>query len=285
VRGAASVKVRRWVALMLGGSLVLAGCGTGEAGRTAATTSSPATAVAAGPSEEASDQPNIVVAPGVAGSIDQDLIREAFNLAVVQGERDFGVRPARTITVYIDPDSAIGLEDALGLSARYAIHLRAGRARSMNSLLPLMMHEYTHVLQYQAGRLRPQWWVEGQADHQALRVRDVASAERERRALYTRLASDVRAKRAPELAELRGSLAWDAYVRRAGAGKAYGWGNAAVAFIEEMAGFDGVIRIMTDAEGPNTLGRFDDLIQSITGLGPEEFDNSLKQWVTEQARG
>jgi len=214
-----------------------------------------------------------------------DGVREAFRRAVEQGERDFGLRPTRRITVYIDPDDAAGLEDALGLSQKYAIHLRAGRATSLPALLPLMMHEYTHALQYQLGRLRPQWWVEGQADHEAQRVRDPAAAARERRTLFVQLASDVRSGRAPNLSSLRGSLAWDEYVKKAGAGKAYGWGHAAVAFIEARAGFDAVRRIMTDSEGPNTLGRFDELIQEVTGLSPAEFDAAVKQWVLDQARG
>lgn len=285
MRGMPSVRFRRWLAVILVGALTLTACGTREAGRSPSASFGGTGTAATASIDETDDLLNIVVAPAVAGSVDQGLIREAFTLAVAQGERDFGPRSSRTITVYIDPDSAIGLEDALGLSSRYAIHLRAGRSRGMNSLLPLMMHEYTHVLQFQSGRLRPQWWVEGQADHEALRVRDVASAERERRALYGRLASDVRAGRAPELSELRGSLAWDDYIRKAGAGRAYGWGNAAVAFIEERAGFEAVVRIMTDADGPNTLGRFDELIQTATGLGPQDFDNALKQWVTQQAKG
>lgn len=233
----------------------------------------------------AADGVSIVVAPAVAGSVDEGLIRDAFRRVVAQGERDFGLRPEHTVTIYIDPDTAIGLEDALGLSQKSAIHLRAGHARNMNSLLPLLMHEYTHALQYQTGRLRPQWWVEGQADHEALRVRDPASAQRERRALYTRLADDVRAGRAPRLADLRGGLAWDEYIKKAGAGKAYGWGNAAVAFIEDRAGFEGVARILTDKDGPNTYGRFDELVREVTGLSPDDFGAAVKQWVVQKTRG
>lgn len=236
-------------------------------------------------SDDALDVPIIVVAAGVRDRVDETVVREAFRRAVEQGERDFGLRPTRRITIYIDPDDATGLEDALGLSQKYAIHLRASRARSLPALLPLMMHEYTHALQYQVGRLRPQWWVEGQADHEAQRVRDPAAAERERRTLFAQLASDVRTGQAPNLSNLRGSLAWDEYVKKAGAGKAYGWGHAAVAFIEARAGFDAVRRIMTDTEGPNTLSRFDELIRETTGLAPHEFDAAVKQWVLEQARG
>jgi hypothetical protein len=279
------VIARRWMAALCALGLLAAGCRDSGAAPGAVTVPTEhETAVAAEP-DASTDGVTVVVAPGVSGSIDESLIRQAFRRVVAQGEQDFGLRPERTVTVYIDPDSAIGLEDALGLSQKYAIHLRAGRARSMAGLLPLMMHEYTHVLQYQMGRLRPQWWIEGQADHQALRVRDPASAERERRSLYSRLADDVRAGRAPELELLRGSLAWDAYVRKAGAGKAYGWGNAAVAFIESRAGFAGVARVMTDAEGQNTFGRFDEVVREVTGLGPSEFDDALKRWVTQQARG
>lgn len=234
--------------------------------------------------DDALDVPIVVIAADVRGQVDEAMVREAFRRAVEQGERDFGLRPTRRITIYIDPDDAAGLEDALGLSQKYAIHLRAGRATSLPALLPLMMHEYTHALQYQVGRLRPQWWVEGQADHEAQRVRDPAAAARERRTLFAQLASDVRTGRAPNLSSLRGSLAWDDYVKKAGAGKAYGWGHAAVAFIEARAGFDAVRRIMTDTEGPNTLGRFDELIQEVTGLSPGEFDAAVKQWVLEQAR-
>jgi hypothetical protein len=266
--------------------LLLAGCrapgASGTASVPAAPGTAPSTITDAPPADELIA---LVIAPSVAGTVDEKLISEAFRIAVAQGEHDFGLRPARTITVYIDPDNAIGLEDALGLSAKNAIHLRAGRTRSLGSLLPLMMHEYTHVLQYQTGRLRPQWWIEGQAEHQSLRVRDAAAAERERRALFSRLAADVRAGRAPELAQLRGSLAWDEYIRKAGAGKAYGWGHAAVAFIEDRAGFAGVVRIFTDTEGPNTLSRFDELIETVTGLSPEAFDDALKQWVAQQAQG
>ena len=272
------------LALILLAALALAACRESAPSGPRAVATVEAAPAAAEP-ESTSDEVNIVVAPSLAGTVDEQLIRTAFRQAVAQGERDFSLRPKRTITVYVDPDSSIGLEDALGLSAKYAMHLRAGRARSMSGLMPLMMHEYTHVLQYQIGRLRPQWWIEGQADHEAVRVRDPASAERERRALYGRLADDVRAGRAPDLSSLRGSLAWDEYVKKAGASKAYGWGHAAVAFIEDRAGFQGVVRIVTDAEGPNTMGRFDDVVREVTGLGPAEFDAALKRWVTQQARG
>ncbi len=254
---------------------------------TRAASQPPATSATAADSapEDALDVPIVVIAAGVRDQVDEAIVREAFRRAVEQGERDFGLRPTRRITIFIDPDDATGLEDALGLSQKYAIHLRAGRAKSLPALLPLMMHEYTHALQYQVGRLRPQWWVEGQADHEAQRVRDPAAAQRERRTLFAQLASDVRTGQAPDLSSLRGSLAWDEYVKKAGAGKAYGWGHAAVAFIEARAGFDAVRRIMTDTEGPNTLGRFDELIQEITGLTPHEFDAAVKQWVLQQSRG
>lgn len=276
---------RRWLWAVCVAVAVAAGCRESRPAVPAAG-EPPTTPVAAQTEAETTTEGvNIVPAPSLAGRVDEALIREAFQRVVAQGERDFGLRPTRTVTIYIDPDSAIGLEDALGLSQKYAIHARAGRASSMASLLPLMMHEYTHVLQYQVGRLRPQWWIEGQADHEALRVRDPATAARERRTLFNQLAEDVRTGRAPDLNSLRGSLAWDEYVKRAGAGKAYGWGHAAVAFVEDRAGFEGVARVMTDTEGPNTLSRFDDVMRAVTGLGPAEFDAALKRWVTQQARG
>ena len=224
----------------------------------------------------------LVVAPAVQGRVDEDLILDVFRRAVAQGERDFGLRPDRTITIFVDPDSAIGLEDALGLSSRYAIHLRAGRTQRQETLLPLMMHEYTHVLQYQIGRLRPQWWIEGQADHQAQRIVDPGRAGRDRAALYRSLAGDVNSGRAPTLASLRGSTGWDEYVKRSGPGKAYGWGHAAVAFIESGWGFDAVGRIMRDADGPNTYSSFDAAVRRETGLGPEEFEAGLRAWLVKQ---
>ncbi len=271
----------RWWWLVVVGAIVLAGC-TGTARRPAAGDSPPIPPAATG-AIDGGEGLVIVVAPSLSG-IDEGLIHDAFRLVVAQGERDFGLRPERTVTVYVDPDSAIGLEDAIGLSQKNAIHLRAGQTHTMASLLPLLMHEYTHFLQYQIGRLRPQWWIEGEADFEALRVREPAAAARERRALYSQLAGDVRAGRAPRLADLRGGLGWDDYIRKAGAGKAYGWGNAAVAFIEARAGFAGVVRVMTDTEGPNTLSRFDDVVRDVTGLGPDVFDDALKQWVVQQAR-
>ena len=225
---------------------------------------------------------SIVVAPSVQGRVNEALVLDAYRRAVAQGERDFGMRPERPVTIYIDPDSAIGLEDALGLSARYAIHVRAGRAQRMETLLPLMMHEYMHVLQYSHGRLRPQWWIEGQAEHQAQRVVDPARAAQNRRALLSSLASDVRAGRAPSLSTLRGSTGWDEYVKKSGAGKAYGWGQAAVTFIEDGWGFEAVTRIVKDSEGPNTLGSFDEAVRRETGLGPAEFESSLRAWLLKQ---
>jgi hypothetical protein len=266
--------------------LLIAACRGGNEGPSvpaAATGAVAATAAPAG-ADASPNEPVIVVAPGVSG-VDEAVVREAFRRAANQAEADYGSRPSHTITVYIDPDSAIGLEDALGLSQKYAIHLRAGRARGLNGLLPLIMHEYTHSLQYQIGRLRPQWWVEGQADFQALRVQDPGSAARQRHDLYTRLAADVRSGHAPKLADLRGGLGWDDYIRKAGAGKAYGWGNAAVAFIESKGGIDAVRKVMTDTTGPNTLSSFDQAVQDVTGLDPVAFDIALKQWVVEQARG
>lgn len=276
-------KRKPWLWLAAVVAVVLAGCSRSAPAPPARDASSPPPAVAAD-ADAAADGATIVIAPSVSG-VDASLVRAAFRRVVEQGQRDFGLRPAHTVTIYVDPDRAIGLEDAVGLSQKNAIHLRAGHVRSMGSLLPLMMHEYTHVLQYQTGRLRPQWWTEGQADYQALRVREPAAAERERRALYSRLAEDVRSGRAPRLAELRGGLSWDAYIKKAGAGKAYGWGNAAVAMIEDRAGFAGVVRVMTDREGENTLARFDEVVRQVTGLGPDEFDAALKQWVTQKARG
>jgi hypothetical protein len=271
---------RWWLGLGCAAVLALAAC-RGDTPRSPAD-AGPADAAPAAAAEPVAGV-NIVVAPGVVGTVDEALVREAFRRAVAQGERDFGLRPERTLTIYIDPDGARGLEDALGLSQKYAIHLRAGHTRSLDTLLPLLMHEYTHALQYQIGRLRPQWWVEGQADHEAQRVRDPVAAERERRALFARLAEDIRAGRAPQLDDLRGALSWDNYVKRIGAGRAYGWGHAAVAFIESSAGFDGVRRIMTDSEGANTFSRFDEVVREVTGLDPAAFDAALKQWVMRQA--
>lgn len=250
---------------------------------------SPASATVAatpgdGEAEAGPEIPTIVVAPSVKG-IDEALIRDAFRRVVEKGRQDYGLLPTRPVTIYIDPDNAIGLEDAIGLSQKSAIHLRAGHARSMSGLLPLLMHEYTHALQYQQARLRPQWWVEGQADYQSLRVQDLGTAERQRRSLYGQLAEDVRKNRAPSLSELRAGISWDDFIKKAGAGKAYGWGNAAVAFIESRAGFDGVRRVMLDQEGQNTLSRFDAVVQEVTGLALADFDAALKRWVVEQANG
>lgn len=231
---------------------------------------------------ESFDEPVVVVAPSVR-NVDEALIRQAFRQVLEKGLADYAVRPQRTIIIYVDPDSATGLEDALGLSQKNAIHLRAGRTRTMSSLLPLLMHEYTHSLQYQAGRLRPQWWIEGQADYQALRIQEPGSAGRQRRMLYQDLARDVRAGRAVNLADLRSGSDWDSYVKSKGPTKAYGWGNAATQFIEAKGGLDAVRRVMLDKDGPNTLSRFDVIVQEVTGLGPDEFDAALKQWVVEQA--
>jgi hypothetical protein len=224
----------------------------------------------------------IRIAPGVQGRVDEALIREAYERAAAQGEADFGIRPERPVVIYIDPDSAIGLEDALGLSSRYAIHLRAGRAQRMDTLMPLMMHEYMHVLQYSVGRLRPQWWIEGQAEHQAQRVIEPARADRNRRSLLSSLASDVRNGNAPSLASLRGSTGWDEYIRRSGAGRAYGWGQAAVTFIEDGWGFDAVKRIVTDREGPNTVSSFDEAVRRETGMNPAEFEQHLHDWLLQR---
>lgn len=224
----------------------------------------------------------LVVAPSVQGRVDQALVLEAYRRAVAQGERDFGIVPQRPVTIYIDPDSAIGLEDALGLSARYAIHLRAGRTQRMETLLPLMLHEYTHVLQYSIGRLRPQWWIEGQAEHESQRILDPGTAARNRRSLLASLASDVKGGRAPSLATLRTGSGWDEYVKKSGPGKAYGWGNAAVAFIEDGWSFDAVARIMKDAEGPNTLGSFDEAVRRETGLDAVGFESGLRAWLLKQ---
>lgn len=222
---------------------------------------------------------NLVIAPAVRGKVDEALVLEAFRQAAEQAERDFGVRSERTVTIYVDPDSSIGLEDALGLSAKHAIHLRASRTQRMDALLPLMMHEFTHVLQYQVGRLRPQWWIEGQAEHQSQRVLDPGRAEQARKSLLRSLAGDLRSGKAPTLETLRGSGSWDAFVKSSGAGRAYGWGHAAVAFIDQGWGFDAVAAIMQDREGPNTYGSFDAAIQRETGLDPAAFEREFRAWV------
>lgn len=234
--------------------------------------------------EEPADEAgvNVIIAPSLAGQIDEALVLDAYRRAVAQGEQDFGLRPSRTVTIHIDPDRSIGLEKALGLASRRAIHLRAGQARRMSSLMPLMMHEYTHVLQYEAGRLRPQWWIEGQAEHEAQRVLDPAEAARARRALLRQLAGDVRAGKAPALASLRGSGGWDAYIAQSGAGRAYGWGHAAVAYIEDGWGFDAVAAVVRDADGPNTLGSFDAAVARLTGQDPAAFEAGLHAWLLKQ---
>lgn len=225
---------------------------------------------------------SIVIAPGVKGRVDEALVLDAYRRAAAKGEQDFGIRPERPLTIYIDPDSAIGLEDALGLSAKYAIHLRAGRAQRMETLMPLMMHEYMHVLQYDTGRLRPQWWIEGQAEHQAQRVIEPSRAQRNREALLSSLAADLRNGRAPSLVSLRGSIGWDEYIKRSGAGRAYGWGQAAVSFIEDGWGFDAVTRIVTDSTGPNTTSSFDEAVRRETGLDAAQFEQGLHEWLLRQ---
>ena len=152
----------------------------------------------------------------------------------------------------------------------------------METLMPLMMHEYMHVLQYDTGRLRPQWWIEGQAEHQAQRVADPGRAQRNRDTLLSSLAADVRNGRAPSLASLRGSTGWDEYIKRSGAGRAYGWGQAAVTFIEEGWGFGAVIRIVTDTTGPNTASSFDEAVRRETGLDANQFEKGLHEWLLRQ---
>jgi hypothetical protein len=269
------------IAALLGGACARS---EGDASPGASATSTEATLpVAADEGDAGSDAGvSIVVAPSVRGRVDEALVLDAYHRAVAQGEQDFGIRPKRPVTIYVDPDSAIGLEDALGLSAKYAIHLRAGRAERIETLLPLMMHEYMHVLQYDIGRLRPQWWIEGQAEHQAQRVADPGRAERNRRSLLSSLAGDVRSNRAPSLASLRGSTGWDEYIKRSGAGKAYGWGQAAVTFIEDGWGFDAVRRIVTDGQGPNTMSSFDEAVRRETGLDGVQFEQRLHEWLLRQ---
>jgi hypothetical protein len=278
------------LSVVLAAPLVLGACSV--TGRPAASPGAPVdvpgavTIVAADAAADADHgplAPTLVIAPAVREKVNEGLVRSAFERVVDQGKRDFGLTPKRSVSVYVDPDSAIGLEDALGLAAGNAMHLRAGRTQRMDLMLPLMMHEYTHVLQHQIGRLRPQWWIEGQADHQSWRVLSPAQSEMYRRALFRQLAADIRAGRAPALADLRGNTGWDNFVKHSGAGRAYGWGNAAVHFIEEIAGFDAVTRIMTDATGPNTMSSFDEAVQRETGLAPAEFDAALKEWLLKQA--
>jgi len=269
--------------LLLAAMLVLAGCarpGAAPRGEPASAVEPPAAAESGTVADDTGV--TLVVAPAVQGRVDEPLVLEAYRRAVAQGERDFGLRPERPVTIYVDPDSTIGLEDALGLSARYAIHLRAGRAQRMESLLPLMMHEYMHVLQYSVGRLRPQWWIEGQAEHEAQRILDPGRASQNRRSLFGTLAADVKNGRAPALTTLRGSTGWDEYIKKSGSGRAYGWGQAAVTFIEDGWGFDAVTRIVKDTEGPNTLGSFDDAVRRETGLTPSEFESSLRAWLLKQ---
>src|SRR5215207_4856844 len=80
--------------------------------------------------EDAHTGVTIVVAPSIRGRVNESLVLDAYRRAYAQGEQDFGLRPKQPVTIYVDPDSVIGLEDALGLSAKNAIHLRAGRAQS-----------------------------------------------------------------------------------------------------------------------------------------------------------
>jgi hypothetical protein len=264
-------------------AFVLAGCDRSQDSASPSQTVEQPAVEATVASTEAESDVSIVVAPSVQGRVDESLVLEAYRLAVAQADRDLGVRPQRPVTIYVDPDSAIGLEDALGLSSRYAIHLRAGRTRQMETLLPLMLHEYTHVLQYSIGRLRPQWWIEGQAEHEGQRILEPDRAAKARRSLLSSLAADMRNGRAPSLASLRGDIGWDEYIRRSGAGRAYGWGQAAVTFIEDRWGFEAVARLVNDAEGPNSLSSFDEAIRRETGLTPAEFEKGLRDWLLQQA--
>lgn len=275
-------------ALVLCLALLLGGCSRSrsEAAAPIATPTSGATASVTALDPPPDDAPNgeatFVIAPSVRGEVDEKLLRDAYARVVAQGEKDFGLRAEHGVTIYVDPDSSIGLEDALGLSAKTSIHLRAGRAQRLDTLLPLLLHEYTHVLQYQTGRLRPQWWIEGQADHESWRIRDPGQAARDRRALIRDFASDIKGGRAPALADLRGSTDWDAYIKRSGASKAYGWGNIATTFIEDGWGMAAVARVMTSADGPNSLNSFDAAVQRETGLAPAEFESALRAWILKQ---
>src|SRR6266508_4639028 len=101
---------------------VAGGCSAapGERAGSSEPVETPAVATFTAEDEEAGDDLTIVVAPSLTGRVDEALVRDAYRRAAAQGERDFGIRPQRPVTVYVDPDGAAGLEDALGLSAKYA---------------------------------------------------------------------------------------------------------------------------------------------------------------------
>src|SRR5215204_2666594 len=114
---------RPLIALVLGLGLMLGACA--RASETAgpavsearAQAQAEAQALAEAPAEDTSALAadtgvSIVVAPAVQGRVDEALVLEAYRRVAAQGEKDFGMRPTSPVMIYIDPDSAIGLEDA-----------------------------------------------------------------------------------------------------------------------------------------------------------------------------
>jgi len=94
------------IALVLGLGLTLGACARG-----ADPVAPPAQPPAAAQVEadetaalEADTGVTIVVAPSIKGRVDEALVLEAYRRAAAQGEKDFGLRPERPVTVYVDPD-------------------------------------------------------------------------------------------------------------------------------------------------------------------------------------
>src|SRR3712207_2092265 len=88
-------------AAIFGGACV--GAENDSRGSTATAPDTTTVPVAAGDQAAIDSDVSIVIAPGVKGRVDEALMLDAYRRAVAQGEQDFGFRPERPVTIYIDP--------------------------------------------------------------------------------------------------------------------------------------------------------------------------------------
>src|SRR3712207_4321386 len=103
------VAMGRWLVGLCVALALLAGCARADAGRRDQV-DAPGADVPAATSETSAEgeDVNLVVAPSLQGEVDEALVRDAYRRAVAIGVRDFGIRPQRPVTIYVDPDTALG---------------------------------------------------------------------------------------------------------------------------------------------------------------------------------
>ena len=234
--------------------------------------------------------------------------QSAVDLAALATEQDLGWRPDRPVQILLAGSAESTLAATEGLRRRLSAQAAETNAqqtrdnrgwsyvdplagalisvslgnpvnRTRDAVRGILVHELTHAAQYaiidapgSEFDVVPKWFLEGQATLQEKRY----SARPGNSLLEAH--TFVQTGRTYRLSELDTSAAWSERERTLGVGPVYTRATAFLAFLTARHGSESVARLLHEARG-GTRARFYEQLTALTGVGVDELDSALDQWL------